>query len=494
MSQLLVNYFLPTRCYSPCRSLSVSILVVVLLCYFCISLCYADRMMAPEEAAESQGPLPSEHPDIRCDGTKEYEIRMEYSWKPSIPADPDKNNPGFSPMICAAHRPEYSLWKQGVLASPAIKSLFATRKLDALIAELKSNMNTNPKRVFSFSNSSEAHISSPGTDRVVLEVSGDRPNATLISCIAVLVPSPDWFVGLSAEETCTKANQTNPSTNTTVSGFSFIEQKVVPLAAWDAGLDDLDQFVGEPKPVVPPGKDINIRLGHGESFGRAVVQAPSAALKSPEPPAQNITNSTTPTCFPADATVELASGLRVSMEELQTSQRILSSTVGRYSDVFMFSHSDAAVWSKFVQFSFFDPSTNQSSKLSVSHGHYIYLLRGSDLGSYSPSKAPLVAANQARVGDYLITRNGKPARIVRVAERVARGLYNPHTLDGTLFVDGVLVSSYTRAVEPRIAEGLLHPIRILHRWGLSRWVDAFTRFTLAGGCNLFLAQFLPSVI
>ena len=50
---------------------------------------------------------------------------------------------------------------------------------------------------------------------------------------------------------------------------------------------------------------------------------------------------------------------------------------------------------------------------------------------------------------------------VDVVERV--GLYNPQTVAGDIFVDGVLASTYTTAVEPELAHALLTPLRAAFR-------------------------------
>jgi hypothetical protein len=45
------------------------------------------------------------------------------------------------------------------------------------------------------------------------------------------------------------------------------------------------------------------------------------------------------------------------------------------------------------------------------------------------------------------------------------GLYNPHTLNGDIVVNGVKTSSYTATVAPGLAHAALWPIRMLYTLG-----------------------------
>jgi hypothetical protein len=46
------------------------------------------------------------------------------------------------------------------------------------------------------------------------------------------------------------------------------------------------------------------------------------------------------------------------------------------------------------------------------------------------------------------------------------GLFNPHTMDGDLVVDGIHTSIYTAAIAPSLAHSILWPIRMLFSLGL----------------------------
>ena len=56
-------------------------------------------------------------------------------------------------------------------------------------------------------------------------------------------------------------------------------------------------------------------------------------------------------------------------------------------------------------------------------------------------------------------------RITAVAAEIATGLYNPHTLNGDIMVNGVKTSTYTAAVAPTLAHAALWPVRMLYSLG-----------------------------
>jgi len=66
-----------------------------------------------------------------------------------------------------------------------------------------------------------------------------------------------------------------------------------------------------------------------------------------------------------------------------------------------------------------------------------------------------------RLGDRLPLAAGNASAVVGIGRVALGGLYNPHTLDGDLTVDGVVVSTWTAAVPPAVASAALAPLRWL---------------------------------
>ena len=131
---------------------------------------------------------------------------------------------------------------------------------------------------------------------------------------------------------------------------------------------------------------------------------------------------------------------------------------GVYSDVYMFSHRIAA---SEVQAEFVRITTDSGKDITLTPNHYLYV------------NGALAVASVVRVGDTLTTAAGEPTT-VQSTERVrAAGLYNPHTMDGDIVVDGLRTSTYTSDIAPALAHAALWPVRMLHSLGQDVVGDAF---------------------
>lgn len=157
-------------------------------------------------------------------------------------------------------------------------------------------------------------------------------------------------------------------------------------------------------------------------------------------------------CFPGAANVETESGGK-PMHLLEVGDKVLASG-GKYSRVFLFTHREKDVESKFVQL-----VTKRGMTISLSPDHLIRTRRRG-----------LIPAEHARVGDAVTSMGRKDEEladsIVRIERFVGKGLYNAHTEDGSIVVDGVLVSCYTKFLPASVAHALLMPVRVLSRVGL----------------------------
>ena len=56
--------------------------------------------------------------------------------------------------------------------------------------------------------------------------------------------------------------------------------------------------------------------------------------------------------------------------------------------------------------------------------------------------------------------------VIAVGSARKDGLYNPHTLQGDIVVNGVLTSTYTSAFSPVLAHLVFAPLRALYRAGV----------------------------
>lgn len=200
------------------------------------------------------------------------------------------------------------------------------------------------------------------------------------------------------------------------------------------GIDDTD------------GEDV----GNGGNLEESASQEPTQEPSAPD-------------CFPADATVELVGGGRKRMVELQTGD-VIKVAPETYSPVYFFSHAD---------------ETDPSSVIRLEASNVTFV---SSPGHYLRTKSGIRAASQLSVGDEIILARGAKAETVviqKVVRSVGRGKFNPHTLHGDIVVNDVVASTFTMAVHPAVARGLLSPMRAFYRvFGAHRHFIAFNRAVL----------------
>lgn len=171
-------------------------------------------------------------------------------------------------------------------------------------------------------------------------------------------------------------------------------------------------------------------------------------------------------CFPANAQVELKDGSFKTMEQLALNDEVLAAN-GQHSEVFMFTHKMKNAMYKFVMI------TTEEGSLTATAGHYIYV------------NDKLTAMKSVNVGDSLTRRDGSVSIVSKVESVLARGLFNPQTLHGDIYVNGFKASTYTTAVKPSFAHSILAPFRALHRLGMNPLAATFSE-----GSDL-LARFAP---
>jgi len=156
------------------------------------------------------------------------------------------------------------------------------------------------------------------------------------------------------------------------------------------------------------------------------------------------------TCFPADATVELQDGSLKTMEQLQLGDMV-KVDANKYSQVYFFGHRDAhAQLRDFVQV-----MLESGAKMTATKGHFVW------------ANSQWKDIDHVKVGDVMMQvmqGAATESKVVAVEKSISKqGLYNPHTMEGSIVVDNVLASSYTNVISPRLAHLLLTPQRMLYR-------------------------------
>uniref|UniRef100_A0A8C7U568 Spondin-1 n=1 Tax=Oncorhynchus mykiss TaxID=8022 RepID=A0A8C7U568_ONCMY len=173
-------------------------------------------------------------------GTAKYRVTFYGNWSEKVhPKDYPRRANHWSAIIGASHSKNYVLWEYGGYASEGIKK----------VAELGSPV------------SMEEEIRQKGDDVLTVikmkaqwpawqpfnvraapsaEFSVDRTRH-LMSFLTMLGPSPDWNVGLSAEDLCTKE-------------CGWAQRVVQDMIPWDAGTDNGVTYESPNKPTVPQEK------------------------------------------------------------------------------------------------------------------------------------------------------------------------------------------------------------------------------------------------
>lgn len=209
--------------------------------------------------------------------------------------------------------------------------------------------------------------------------------------------------------------------------------------------------------------------GDGTGSGDGGGNGGSGVAPTPKPPVTGTGKKFT--CFPAAATVSLRDGSVVRMDALALGTPVLAvhgsnTTLAVYSPVYFFSHADARAVTSMVRL-----TTASGAVSSASPGHLLGVapVHG---GGGVPVLTPAAAVVARR--DTVAVAGGARSVVLSIdLVAAAEGLYNPHTLAGSVVVDGVVWSDLTTALPPAVGERLLAPLKGLWavggvralRWG-----------------------------
>ena len=168
-------------------------------------------------------------------------------------------------------------------------------------------------------------------------------------------------------------------------------------------------------------------------------------------------------CFPAASTVLTEGKGLVRVDALEVGDRVLTAAEDgtvRFEDVFFFSHRDRHTRNIFLLV-----TTERGEQITISPLHLIPVNIDGFL------MFTLIPARELRPGDVVFTAQIKThtpslgiAKVCSITTVVREGLYCPHTSSGSVFVDNVLSSCYTKVVPAGLAHALLRPVYWLYQW------------------------------
>uniref|UniRef100_A0AAR2KV05 Spondin-1 n=1 Tax=Pygocentrus nattereri TaxID=42514 RepID=A0AAR2KV05_PYGNA len=173
-------------------------------------------------------------------GTAKYRVTFYGNWSEKLhPKDYPRRANHWSAIIGASHSKNYVLWEYGGYASEGVKQvaeLGSPVKMEEEIRQKGDEVLTVIKMKAQWPAWQPLNVRAAPS----AEFSVDRTRH-LMSFLTMLGPSPDWNVGLSAEDLCTK-------------DCGWVQKLVQDMIPWDAGTDSGVTYESPNKPTVPQEK------------------------------------------------------------------------------------------------------------------------------------------------------------------------------------------------------------------------------------------------
>ncbi|XP_077317038.1 spondin-1 isoform X2 [Lithobates pipiens] len=196
------------------------------------------RMCEPD--VTSEGVSEKTIPDCCACGTAKYRLTFYGNWSEKAHAkDYPRRANHWSAIIGGSHSKSYVLWEYGGYASDGVKQvaeLGSPVKMEEEIRQKGDDVLTVIKAKAQWPAWQPLNVRAAPS----AEFSVDRTRH-LMSFLAMLGPSPDWNVGLSAEDLCTKE-------------CGWVQRVVQDLIPWDAGTDSGVSYESPNKPTIPQDK------------------------------------------------------------------------------------------------------------------------------------------------------------------------------------------------------------------------------------------------
>ncbi|KAM6925407.1 desert hedgehog protein [Xenentodon cancila] len=166
-------------------------------------------------------------------------------------------------------------------------------------------------------------------------------------------------------------------------------------------------------------------------------------------------------CFPGWARVTVAGGRQKTLASLAPGEKVMAlSATGQvvYSQVLLFLHRDQESRSTFLSL-----ETKDGYTLTLTPHHLVFLAPDCrhDSREYQPR-----FSSRAKTGECVLVSTAagqvRPSQIISVSVTESWGMHAPLTEAGTVFVDGVLASSYALVEDHRLAHWAFGPLRLLY--------------------------------
>lgn len=164
--------------------------------------------------------------------TAYYTATFEATWTAETHPQEYPGNAHFSGLVGGTHNAAVQFWQEGEMASLGIKHMAEWGTQSTLLGEVQDAIDAGQAQ-FQLSDSPLWTV--PGATSFGFEIT---PGFPLVTLVAMIAPSPDWFVGVEGLDL-------RP-------GGQWASQITVDLYAWDAGTDSGQGYSSGDSPTNPP--------------------------------------------------------------------------------------------------------------------------------------------------------------------------------------------------------------------------------------------------
>ena len=188
-------------------------------------------------------------PAAGATATAQYRVVFESTW--SSGTHPVQFPPGahYSDLIGTTHDAAVGFWRAGALASAGIERMAEAGSSSPFDSEVATAIANGHARQFL----STPGFRSPGS--LSMDFTADLA-MPLVTLVAMLAPSPDWFVGVDSLPLMENGD--------------WVEGRQVVLHAWDAGTDSGTTYTSanqDTRPAQPIARLVNSTVGNGTAVG-----------------------------------------------------------------------------------------------------------------------------------------------------------------------------------------------------------------------------------
>lgn len=140
--------------------------------------------------------------------------------------------------------------------------------------------------------------------------------------------------------------------------------------------------------------------------------------------ATKCSGSSTPFCFPGDATCDVQGRGKVMMRDIKLGDKVLVQG-GKYESVYSFGHHARNTETQYLKL------VTSDRFLDISKDHLVFVEGGRS-----------VPASSVKVGDKLLLADGGLDSVVAISVTTKQGAFGPFTASGTVVVNGVTASNF----------------------------------------------------